>query len=158
VSIVLLNRQLLSGMLVTHTHTHTHTMYARAHTQCTHTHTHTHTHAHTMYARARTHTRVHARTQYPSPFIHLYDCDYYNYLNIQYRGTALLLLVNHAYCIETIAPHAPLTYLSSEKKTLRYQICSTCYAAVQINNCLKRTFIIKVATTKIIWKPSRTYH
>jgi len=47
----------------------------------------------------------------------------------------------------TIAPHAPLTYLLSEKKILRYQLCSTCYAAVRINNCLKRTFVIKVTTT-----------
>jgi len=31
----------------------------------------------------------------------------------------------------------PTYMLSSE---LRYQLCSTRYAAVQINNCLKRTF------------------
>jgi len=49
----------------------------------------------------------------------------------------------HAYCIETIALHAPLTILSS---TLCYQLC---YVAVQINNCLKRIFVIKVATMKI---------
>jgi len=43
---------------------------------------------------------------------------------------------------------ARLTYVfSSEKKTLRYQLCSTRYAAVRINNCLKRTFVIKIATT-----------
>jgi len=46
----------------------------------------------------------------------------------------------HAYCIETIAPLAPFTYLSSQKKTLHCQLCSTRYAAVWINNCLKRTF------------------
>jgi len=44
----------------------------------------------------------------------------------------------------------PLMYLSSEKKTLRYQLSSPCYAAVQINNCLKRTFAIKVASMKIM--------
>jgi len=43
-------------------------------------------------------------------------------------------LWTHAYCIEL---RVSLTYLSSEKKTLRYQLCSTCYAAVRISNCLK---------------------
>jgi len=52
-------------------------------------------------------------------------------------------------CIKTITPRAPLMYLSSEKKTLRRQLCSipyaaVPYAAVRINNCLKRTFVIKV--------------
>jgi len=47
---------------------------------------------------------------------------------------------------------------------LRCQLYSTCYAAVRISNCLKRTFAIKVATMKITdnfhynWKPSRAYH
>jgi len=37
-----------------------------------------------------------------------------------------------AYCIETIAPHTPLTYVfSSEKKMLHYQLCSTRYVANQ---------------------------
>jgi len=51
-------------------------------------------------------------------------------------------------------------YLSSEKKTLYYQLCSTHYAAVRIKNYLKRTFVIKVATMKITddfrnkWKPT----
>jgi len=41
-------------------------------------------------------------------------------------------------------------------------LCSS--TAVQINNCLKRTFVINVATMKITddfrnkWKPSRAYH
>ena len=64
----------------------------------------------------------------------------------------------HASYIETIAPRAPLTYLSSEKKTLCSQLCSTRYSAVRINNCSKRTFVIKVATTDDFrnkWKPSR---
>jgi len=30
---------------------------------------------------------------------------------------------------------------------LRYQLCSTHYSAVQINNCFKRSFGIKVVTT-----------
>jgi len=55
-------------------------------------------------------------------------------IEIYYSGTVLLLLVNHAYCIETITARTSLTYLSSEKN---YQLYSTCYAAVQINNCLK---------------------
>jgi len=45
-----------------------------------------------------------------------------------------------------------------QKKTLPYQLYSTRYSAVQIINCLKRTFVIKVATTddfRIKWKPSR---
>jgi len=46
---------------------------------------------------------------------------------------------------------AGLYVFSSEKKMLRYQP----------NNCLKRTFAIKVATTDDFcskWKPSRAYH
>jgi len=75
---------------------------------------------------------------------HYYDCDW-NTMNIQYNGTTLLL---HALC-------AP------EKKTL---LCSTCYTAVQINNCLKRISAIKITTMKITndfsyeWKPSCAYH
>jgi len=48
-------------------------------------------------------------------------------IEMQYSGTTLLLLVNHAYCIETIIPHVPLIYLPSEKKTLRCQLplCSS---------------------------------
>jgi len=56
---------------------------------------------------------------------------------------------------------APHYVFSSEKKTLRYHICSSRYAAVRINNCLKRTFVIKVATTDDFrnkWKPSCAYH
>jgi len=34
--------------------------------------------------------------------------------------------------------------------TLHYQLCSTCYTEVRINNCLKRTFAIKVDTMKIM--------
>jgi len=52
----------------------------------------------------------------------------------------------------------PIYVFLSEKKTLLYQLCSTRYAAVRINNCLKRTFVIKVATTDNFcnkWKP---YH
>jgi len=47
---------------------------------------------------------------------------------------------------------------------LHCQLCSTHYVAVQINNCLKRTSAIKVATMKITddfcyeWKPSHAYH
>jgi len=62
---------------------------------------------------------------------------------MQYNGTAILLLVNP---IETIAPHAPFMYLSSEKKAFCYQLCSTHYSAERINNW---TFVIKVATIKI---------
>jgi len=44
------------------------------------------------------------------------------------------------------------------------QLSSARYTAVQINNCLKRTAAIKVATMKIMdnfyykWKPSHAYH
>jgi len=34
--------------------------------------------------------------------------------------------------------------------TLRCQLCSTRYTAVQIKNCLKSTSVIKVATMKIL--------
>jgi len=63
--------------------------------------------------------------------------------------TALLLIIAGEPSIETIAPRAPLAYLSSEKKALRHQLCTTCYAVIQINNYLNRTFVIKVATMKI---------
>ena len=32
--------------------------------------------------------------------------------------------------------------------TLRCRLCSTCYTAIQIKNCLKSTFAIKIATIK----------
>jgi len=75
--------------------------------------------------------------------LHLYDCDYEIY-NIAHS----LIIAGEP--IQTIAPCAPLTFLLFEKKTLRYQLSSTHYAAVRINNCLKRTFVIKVATMKIM--------
>ena len=56
------------------------------------------------------------------------------------------------------SPHTSHFSIDHLKKTLRYQLCSTRYAAVRINNCLKRTFAIKVATTDDFcnkWKPSR---
>jgi len=56
----------------------------------------------------------------------------------------------HAYCIKTITLCAPLTHRLSEKKTFHYRLCSTRYATVRINNYLKRTFVIKVATIKIM--------
>jgi len=40
-------------------------------------------------------------------------------IELQYSGTALLLVNTHAYRIETIALRAPLTYLLSEKTMLR---------------------------------------
>jgi len=64
----------------------------------------------------------------------------------------------HAYCIETIAPRTPNTYLLSEKKMLCYQLCSTHYAAIRINNHLKRTFVIKVATMDNFHNKWHTYH
>jgi len=69
-------------------------------------------------------------------------------------------LWTYAYCIETIAPCAPLMHFCwSEKKMLCYQPCSTHYAVVQISNCLKRTSVIKVTTTENFYnkfKPSHT--
>jgi len=66
-------------------------------------------------------------------------------IKIQYSSKALLLLVN---------PHIPqqnigTVHLLFEKKMLCCQLCSTRYKAVRINNCLKRTSAIKVATIKI---------
>jgi len=55
----------------------------------------------------------------------------------------------HTYCIKTMALCAPITYLSSENKTLCCQLCSTHYTAVLINNYLKRTYAIKVFAMKI---------
>ena len=57
-----------------------------------------------------------------------------------------------------------MRYLLRLCKTLRCWLCSTRYTAVRINNCLKRTSAMKVATMKITddfrceWKPSRAYH
>jgi len=88
-----------------------------------------------------------------------------NMIKIQGRDTALSLLVN-PYILRHRIPQ--LYQLSSKKKTihlaLHCQLCSTCYTAVRINNCLKRTSTIKIAAMKIMddfhyeWKPSRAYH
>jgi len=76
-------------------------------------------------------------------------------IEIQYSGTALLLLVNH---IETMAPSALLTYLSSEKK---------CFVAVQPvmeqyeSTFFKKNFCNQMKITDDFcyeWKPSRAYH
>jgi len=54
-----------------------------------------------------------------------------------------------------------LYQLSSEKKMLHCQLCSTCYTAVWINKLFKRTSAIKVVTRKITdnfhceWYPKR---
>jgi len=66
--------------------------------------------------------------------------------------------------LKKLNAHPTYTYLSPEKKMLCCQQCSTHYAAVRINNCLKWTFAIKVATMKIMddfryeWKPLCAYH
>jgi len=60
----------------------------------------------------------------------------------------------HAYYIETIAPRAPLTYTYSFLSSTRY----SAVRIIGINNCLKRSFVIKVATMedfRNIWKPPR---
>jgi len=82
-------------------------------------------------------------------------------IEIQYNTTALLLLVNPRTPHQNNGTMHPIYayQLSSEKKTLCCQLCSTHYIAVRINNCLKRTSAIKVATMKITddfhyeWKP-----
>jgi len=67
----------------------------------------------------------------------------------------------HAYRIKAMAQ---LYQLSSEKKMLCCQLCSTRYTAVRINSCFKITSAIKVAFMKITdnfhykWKPSHAYH
>jgi len=59
-------------------------------------------------------------------------------VEIQYRGTALLLLVNP--CIlhqnNSTVCLSRIYQLSTEKKMLHCQQCSTRYTAVQINYCL----------------------
>jgi len=82
-------------------------------------------------------------------------------IEIQYSDTALLL--PHSTLKQWChAPHLCIYCL--KRKSLRCQLCSTHYTAVQINNCLKRTSAIKVATMKITdnfcyeWKPSCAYH
>jgi len=102
----------------------------------------------------------------PSGLLHLciYDCDYeiYNIVAQPYYCWCTASGVHwvrrtrwappdsmSSWLHRTIAMHTPLTYLLFEKKTLRYQLCSTHYTVVQINNCFKRTFVIKVATMKI---------
>jgi len=66
----------------------------------------------------------------------------------------------HAYCIKIIAPHSPITYLSSEKKTLHCQLCSTHYAAVRINKnfCNESSHYRNYGWFPLKWKPSRAYH
>jgi len=46
-----------------------------------------------------------------------------------------------------MAPCSP-SYIS-EKKMLCCRLCSTCFKAIQINSCLKRTSAIKVSTISI---------
>jgi len=73
----------------------------------------------------------------PSGLLHLYDCDYeiYNIVaQFYYYWWA------HSYCIETITTHTPLTYLSSEKKTLHYQLCSTPLCSSTIQQLFKKNF------------------
>jgi len=67
-------------------------------------------------------------------------------LNIQYSGTALLLLVNPFILHWNNRTTCP-TYIFIVWK--EDALCSTCYAAIRINNCLKTTFVIKVAAMKI---------
>jgi len=69
-------------------------------------------------------------------------------MEIQYSGTALLLLVNPHISHQNNGTERP-NQLSSEKKKLCFQLCSTHYTAVRINNCLKITSAIKVAPIKI---------
>jgi len=63
----------------------------------------------------------------------------------------------HAYHIKTMALCAPIT---SEKKMLHCLLCSTCYTAVQINDCLKES-VQWAASMKAMddkSKPSHAYH
>jgi len=55
------------------------------------------------------------------------------------------------------APHLRI-YRLKEGASLSATVCSTRYSAVRNNNCLKRTFVIKVASTDDFrnkWKPLR---
>jgi len=51
----------------------------------------------------------------PSGLLHLYDCDYYNDWNIQYSGTALLLLVNPCILHRNNRTTQPISYLITSK-------------------------------------------
>jgi len=65
----------------------------------------------------------------------------------------------HAYYIETIAAHTLLTYSSSKRRRfITMQLCLTRYSAVWINNCSKRTFVIKVATIQTISVTNGRHH
>jgi len=68
--------------------------------------------------------------------LHLYDCDYEIY-NIAHSLIIDCCWWAHSYLDQN---NRTLAYLSSEKKTLRHQLCSTYYAAVRINNCFKKNF------------------
>jgi len=57
---------------------------------------------------------------------------------------ALLLVVNPAYYIETIAPRTPLTYLSSKRRRF---VTSYVQPVIQQYESTTVTFVIKVATT-----------
>jgi len=99
-------------------------------------------------------TMVPTLVKIPINFFLNYDYDWSTY-----SDTTLLLLVN---------PHQNngIMYLSYINYPLkgRRQLCSTHYRVVRINNCLKITSAIKVATMKITdnfcykWKPSCAYH
>jgi len=60
--------------------------------------------------------------------------------SLLYSRKQLLWLVNR---IQAVSLHAPvvsiITWKSEVHQVLRCWPCSTCYAAIQINNCLKRT-------------------
>jgi len=73
-------------------------------------------------------------------------------IEIQYSGTALLLLVNPR-IRTTLKSGVPVTCINYHLKRRRFvasYLCSTHYTGVQINNCLKLTSAIKVAPLKII--------
>jgi len=60
--------------------------------------------------------------------------------------------VSQSSLLTALAPHAPLIW--KEDGLLPATVCSTCYTAVLINSCLKRTSGIKEATMKIM----RSHH
>ena len=72
----------------------------------------------------------------------------------------------HAYQKKEIVPCAPIINIRLKSEvfiTLHCRLCSTCYTAVRIKNCLKSTSAIKIATMKntddfrFKGKPSRVH-
>jgi len=86
---------------------------------------------------------------YSSLFQYFFWSNFLVYLLTFFEKIIIMIMINVIITGEPTSKQWQFMYLLSEKKTLRCQLCSTCYAAVWINDCLKRTYAIKVATMKL---------